>query len=427
MVYHQAVSWTETIPRHFPCESHLFSQSTRRGAIFVSLILLLLLPTGVFQGQTAQTSPAIAARFQQASEAMRAGNLDQAGDGFASIVKDLPQFAEAYLNLGLVREEQGHHEEAIESFKKALQLKPKLRGANLFLGISEYRTNQLEPALVCIRKETTNYPKDANAWMWLGIVALEKGEADEAAEALDKAYKLAPDNVDILYHRGRAHLLVSNDSYSRMFKADPKSWRVRELLGEASADAERHMDAIAEYQAAIQLAPNEPRLHEELGTEYRSAGKMQEAEEAFQKELEIDPNNVVAEYKLGVIATERGDAAQGKQLIEAALKVRPDLRHADYNLGRAEMLLGNDAAAVDHFQKAIETDSDPDILEQSWYQLGTVLRRMHRTQEAQQAFAMFQKFKEEELENSQNRMKQFQNRKDSDSVAPAPPVDQPQN
>src|SRR4029077_2409288 len=240
---------------------------------------------------------------------------------------------------GLVREEQGRHEEAIANFHKSLQLKPRLRGANLFLGIAQYRTNQLDAALISLRKETATFPKDANAWMWIGIVALEKGEGDEAAEALDKAAKLSPDNVDILYHRGQAHLFVSKDSYARMFKTDPKSWRVRQILAEANAGADRHMDAIAEYQAAIQLAPNEPRLHEDLGSEFRIAEKMPEAEEAFRKELEIDPDNVTAKYKLGVLLTEEGDAAQGKKFIEAALRVRPGLRHADYNLGRAEMLL----------------------------------------------------------------------------------------
>jgi len=53
---------------------------------------------------------------------------------------------------------------------------------------------------------------------------------------------------------------------------------------------------------------------------------------------------------------------------------------------------------------------------------------MHRTQEAQQAFAMFQKFKDAELESSQKKMKQFQQKKDSDAVAPegteAPPPNQ---
>ena len=347
-------------------------------------------------------------KFQQASEAMRQGNLDQAGDGFAAVVRQAPTFAEAFLNLGLVREEQARHDEAIAAFQKALQLKPRLRGANLFLGIAQFRTNRLDASLATLRKETTVSPKDANAWMWLGIVALEKGDGDEAVRALDEAAKLSPDNVDILYHRGRAHLSVSKDSYARMFKADPKSWRVRQILAEANADAERHMDAIAEYQAAIQLAPNEPRLHEELGSEFRAAGKVPEAEEAYRKELEIDPDNVVAKYKLGVLLTEKGDAAQGKQLLEAALKVRPGLRNSDYNLGRAEMALDNDAAAAEHFQRATKADSDPDILEQTWYQLGIVYRRLHRMEEAQNAMATFQKLKNQEEENSQKLMRRYQ-------------------
>jgi tetratricopeptide (TPR) repeat protein len=388
-------------------------------------IFLLAWGAGIFflvapvaAAQAPQVPREIVEKFRMASEAMRGGNIDAAGEGFAAIVKQSPNFAQGYLNLGLVREEQGRHVEAIGNFQKALRLKPGLRGANLFMGIAEYRINQLDAALAALRKEAAIAPKDANAWMWVGIVALEKGDGEEATLALDKAAKLAPDSVDILYHRGRAHLFVSKDSYARMFRADPKSWRVRQILAEANADADRDVDAIAEYEAAIQLAPNEPRLHEELGTEYRSIGKMQEAEEAFRKELEIDPDNVVAQYKLGVLLTEKGNARQGKQMIQEALKVRPGLRHADYNLGRAEMLLGNDQAAAEDFGRATKADSDQDVLEQAWYQLGTVLRRMHRTQEAQQAFAMFQKFKDAELEGSQKKMKQFQQKNDSDTVAP---------
>lgn len=352
-------------------------------------------------------SPGVAQKFQHATDAMQQGNLDLAGDGFAEVVKQAPTFAEGFLNLGLVREEQRRHEEAIADFEKALQLKPRLRGANLFLGIAEYRISRLDASVAALRKETALSPKDANAWMWLGIVALEKGDGEEAVQALDQAAKLSPNNVDILYHRGRAHLFVSNESYARMFKADSKSWRVRELLAEADAAADRHMDAIAEYQAAIKLAPNEPRLHEELGTEYRLAGKMDEAEQAYLEELKIDPDNVTAQYKLGVLVTEKGDPARGKSLIESSLRVRPDLRNADYNLGRAEMLLGNDAAAVEDFGRATKSGSDPDILEQSWYQLGTVFRRMHRTQEAQQAFAEFQKLKDAEAEDLQRALSRF--------------------
>jgi len=389
-----------------------FSMSVRYGrlATVVWLCLGLLfaaLPT------PAQVPPNAAEKFRVASEAMRAGSLDDAAAGFASVVKEAPAFAEGYLNLGLVREEQGRLDEAIASFDKALSLKPRLHGANLFLGVAHYKLNQFDEALAALKKETAAYPKDAGAWMWLGVIALAKDRPEEAAEALDKAAKLAPTDVDILYHRGQAHLLVSKNSYAKMFETDPKSWRVHQVLAQANAEAERHLDAIAEYQAAIKLAPRQPGLHEELGSEYRNAGKPQEAEAAFQEELEIDPYNVLARYKLGVLAVERNDGAKAKELIEAALREKPGLRHADYNLGRAEMQIGNDTVAAEHFQLATKTETDPDVLQQSWFQLGIVYRRLHRMPEAQQAMANFQKLKDQEAENSQKQLKRFQVQQES--------------
>src|SRR2546430_5452837 len=65
------------------------------------------------------------------------------------------------------------------------------------------------------------------------------------------------------------------------------------------------------------------------------------------------------------------------------MKEKPGLLHSDYNLGRAEMLLGNDAAALRHLERATTAaGSDPEVVEQSWYQLGIVYRRLHRMEEA---------------------------------------------
>src|SRR5712692_4104595 len=366
-------------------------------------------------------------RFRQATVAMREGHLDEASEGFAAIVKEIPSFAEAHLNLGLVLQEQSRFDEAIASLQKALILKPSLRGANLFLGVALFRLNQLDRAVVAIQKETTAYPKDPAAWMWLGVVRLAQEKPEEAAEALDKAAKLAPDDTDILYHRGRAHLLVSKNSYGRMFKVDSHSWRVHQVIAQANAEADRHVDAIVEYQAAIKLAPTQPGLHEELGSEYRNLGKMQEAEEAFKRELEIDPNNTLAKYKLGELTVETGDGAKGKELIEAAMREKPGLLHADYNLGRAEMLLGNDAAAARHLERATAAaGSDPEVVEQSWYQLGIVYRRLHRMEEAQKAMATFQKLKDQEAENSQKASKRYEVQQHPNSAQPPPSPENPQ-
>ena len=364
--------------------------------------------------------------FQRATEAMRRGDLKAAGEGFEIAVQASPGSAEAHFNLGLVREEQGRFEESAASLQKALSLKPRLHGANLFLGVAYYRMNRYEPALAAVSKEAAAYPKDAAAWMWKGVIQLAMDRPEDAAAALDQAAKLAPDNVDILYHRGQAHLLVSKNSYGKMFKTDPKSWRVHQVLAQANSEADRPQDAIAEYQEAIKLAPTQPGLHEELGSEYRSAGKPLEAEAAFQRELEIDPFNALARYKLGVLAIERGDGASAKQLIEAALQQRPGRRHADYNLGRAEMLLGQDEKALKHLLQATATEDDPEVLQQAWFQLGIVYRRLRRMPEAQQAIATFQRLKNEEAEKSQERLKKYKAQQDPEVAQPTDPASQPE-
>jgi tetratricopeptide (TPR) repeat protein len=403
----------------FNRSAHLRDESLvpLRATMFVAV----LLGASLGMAQTATVPP----EFIQATEAMRAGDLDAAAAGFAEVVKRAPGFAEAHFNLGLVDEELGKYDEAIVSLRQALKLKPRLHGANLFLGIAEFRLNHLDEAVAAVQKETAAYPKDANAWMWLGVVRLAQNHAEAAVEALDRADQLKPGGPDILYHRGRAHLLVSKDSYAEMFKLDPNSWRVHRVLAQANAEADRHVDAIAEYEAAIKLAPNEPGLHEELGTEYRAVNKIPEAEAALRRELELDPHNVLARYKLGAIEVEKGDGAQGKELIEAAQKEKPDLVHLDYNLGRAEMLLGEDAAAAEHFERTVKTDTDPELIEQAWFQLGTAYRRLHRMEEARNAMTTYQQLKDEDAKKSQNALDKY--REEHPDAANAAPAQNPQS
>lgn len=369
----------------------------------IALFLTLLVPAVLGQSET----PGLAAEFSRATESMRQGRLDEAGAGFAAVVKQHPSFAEAHLNLGLVREEQGKHGDAIASFQKALALKPKLRGANLFLGIAEFRLNELDQAAAAVEKETSSYPRDAAPWMWLGVVRLAQDRPEDAAQALDKAAKLKPDDQDILYHRGRAHLLVSKNSYARMFKLNTDSWLVHRVLAQAASEAEHHTEAVTEYEAAIKLAPTQPGLHEELGSEYRAVNKIAEAEAAFQQELEIDPHNVLATYKLGAIEVEKGDGAKGKELIEAAQREKPGLVHLDYNLGRAEMLMGHDEAASKHFERTVKTDTDAEVVEQAWYQLGTAYRHLHRMDEARSAMVTYQQLKDEAAKKSEQALQRY--------------------
>jgi len=342
--------------------------------------------------------------FQQATAAMRQGRLEEAGAAFETITHTAPTFVGAHFNLGLVREEQGRFEDAVQSLKKALVLNPRLRAANLFLGIAHYRLNEYELAIPALRREIKLNPIDPQAWMWLGVAELAREQPEQAAVALDKAAKLSPNDVDILYHRGHAHLLVSKLSYERMLRANPDSWRVRQVLAQADAEADRDVDAVAEFQAAIKAAPQQPGLHEELGTEFWKLNKMEEAQAEYKRELAIDPHSRLATYKLGSLLVESAKPEEGKPLIEAALREDPNLKEAYYYLGRAHMQLGNENEALDALKKAVTLNSNPEIIAQAWYQLAMVYRRMHRMEEAQQAMSTFQKLKEQESEHRQQEL-----------------------
>ncbi len=371
-------------------------------ALTFGLILTLAHPVA---GQLKSPSE----RFQEATEAMKQGRLDEAASGFASVVKTAPGFAEAHLNLGLVLEEQGKNEEAIGSLQKALQLKPRLRGANLFLGIAQYRVNHFDLAAASLKKEVLYDPSSASAWMWLGVVQLADGKPEEAAQSLDKAAKLDPRNMDVLYNRGRAHLLLSKNSYEQMYKADPNSWRVHQVLAQAYAESGRHLEAIAEYKDALQKSSGHPGLHEELGSEYLVANKLDEAEAEFAAEVKGDPENAFALFKLGATQIEKGKAEEGKAAVESALRKNPRLQNGSYYLGRAEMQLGHNEQAISALNRATTSDSDPEIIEQAWFQLGVVYRRLHRLDEARQAMATFQKLKDAEIEDLQRKFKSKQN------------------
>ncbi len=358
----------------------------------VGLVTLISMTLSI---STLGQESAVDSKFRDGTEAMRSGSLDQAAEAFSAVIHASPRFAEAYLNLGLVREQQGKYEDAIRALQQALRLKPALRGANLFLGLANYRLNHYPAAIAALRRETKQSPSDAKAWMWLGVVGLDAGHGDEAAAALDKASKLAPQDVDILYHRGRAHMLISKEAYQQMFKADPNSWRVHLVLAQANAEADRDADAIAEYLAAIKLAPQEPGLHESLGSEYWKVSKFDDAQNAYQEELRIDPNSTLALYKLGVLKVLGSQASEGKRLLEETLRRDPAASNAYYYLGRAELQLNNREAALADFEKVVKMPVGDEVIRQAYYQMALLYRQMRRNDEAGKALATFQKLKQE--------------------------------
>jgi tetratricopeptide (TPR) repeat protein len=339
----------------------------------------------------AQTAPDSDARqaMQQGAAAMAGGNFRAAVAAYSAVTHQLPDFAEGYFNLGLAMEQDGSLDDARAALEKALRLKPGLRGANLFLGIVDYRENRFRDAEASLLRETQIDPQDAKAFMWLGVCKLAQDDPQGAIAPLDKAFALDPKDADILYHRGRAYLLVANASYDAMFKLDHDSMRVHQVLAEAYAQGYRNQDAITEFQLAVKMAPQQPGLHEELADQFWIVGQLDQAADAYRQELVVDPQAESAQYKLGSLLVLNRNVAEGVELLRAVLRDDPALSDAHYYLGRGLLSLDKDQEAIQQFELAVAADPSNDRAMSAYYQLAQAYRGLHDTQNAETAMKEF--------------------------------------
>lgn len=391
-----------------------------------ALVVLLAVASSPSLRSHAQ-SPAAQADFRSGVEALRGNHIEEAITLFNKVTQESPRFAEAYLNLGLALSQAGRNAEAVTALKQATLTRPTLRGAHLFLAISQYRMGLFPDAAASIRKETALSASDPKAWMWQGVIDLASAHLAEAVDALNHAAKLDPNDLDILYHRGRASLDLSRQSYEQMFRIDPNSWHVHQVLAQAAVEADKDADAVEQYRRAIASAPPQSGLHEALATALWRLGKFDDAEAEFNTALGIDPGDTLAMYKLGCLQVDRSKASEGKPLLEKVALADPSLKLVDYYLGRAEMQLGNEAGAVVHFKKSISLDVDEETIRQSYFQLSRAYRRLHQTADANLAQEKYRQLHQEDRQSRQDRLEKIRTRYDRDTQLPPAPSDAPLN
>jgi tetratricopeptide (TPR) repeat protein len=382
----------------------VFARSWRLLAI--SLVLILRCQPAIAQDGDAK------AWFEQGNDALRKGKASDAVHDFQEYLRLRPGSAEGYFNLGLALQSANQLDESLAALHKAASLQPGLHGLHLFAGIVNYKLNRLSTAHDDLASETRLEPKNAAGWMWLGVVELAQSHADAAAASLDKAAALAPTNLDILYHRDRAHLLISKATYAAMFKIDPDSWRVHEVLGQADAEAFRTEDAISEFRLALRTAPHEPGLNEELGDACWTAGHLQDADASYSEEIKIDSANAIALYKLGSLRVTRGDAAAGIPLLERALALDPTISDAHYYLGKGDAALAKHDLAIEHFKLATNPQGTEELRIMAWYQLAMMYRNLRRTQESGDALATFREMKTARDERRESKLDAQTRRRD---------------
>lgn len=141
----------------------------------------------------------------------------------------------------------------------------------------------------------------------------------------------------------------------------------------------RHADALAPAQRAIDLLPDRPELHSNLGTSLYRLDRFDEAEAAYRRALALDAAHPDALFNLGRLQTRLGRFAESAATFEALIRARPGDAEAHTERGIALGGLERWVAAGHSLRQAITLGDRGDVVHDH---LARTLLEQGRPQEA---------------------------------------------
>jgi predicted TPR repeat methyltransferase len=289
------------------------------------------------------------------------------------------------------------------------------------LALQHHQAGRLKEAEGLYRRVLEKNPSDANALRMLGVLAAQVNRNDIAADFLQQALNLLPENAllhaelaEVQRRLGKFQLAMQH--VQRAIALSPELFEGHFNLAVILHEQRNIAGAVEAYKRAISLGPKNPAAHYNLANIYRDQGQFDLAIAAYQTALEISPEYLEARGNLGLALQARGgkgdlDAAIGHfqavagkrpkdvvalvnwgnalrekgELVQAinvyreALKVQPKDAATLNNLGKLLHDAGHVEDAVAQYQKAI--DAAP-MRPEAYQNLGLAYERLGKREQA---------------------------------------------
>ncbi|WP_109482020.1 tetratricopeptide repeat protein [Paraburkholderia sp. C35] len=276
--------------------------------------------------------------FDRAYSAHRDGRLDDAERGYRATLELDPAHVDALHLLGVLRHQQGQHEEAADLVRRAADLRP----------------------------------QDAALQLNLGNALKALGRLDQAIERFRNALTLAPTFPMAHYNLGNAYALAGRhedavDSFEKSLRLQPMDASSHVNLGNALHALGRHSEAVDSFRRALELRPGHAGAHNNIGMALNALGSTTEASAHFRAALKAEPRFVAARFNLANTLDATGQHEAAVAEFEAALALQPNLPPALFGLGNALASLGRHDEARPRFERAVGLDPNFVL---AWLSLG---------------------------------------------------------
>jgi len=234
-------------------------------------LLAALVLAGAPVVAAAQTDT-LAAKAQQAKEAMAGGRFDAAAALYADIVQALPDEPGMQMNLGMALSMAGRSKEAVPHLQAALKLKPDLLPASLFLGTAYVDLGRPAQAVAPLQRFVAAQPDHRDSRQMLADALLTLERFGEAAPHYLTLVEQGPQEPKAWYGLGRSFEGLSRDAFVALQRAAPGSVYVSLLVADGMVADQRDKSAFRLYREAVEKTPGLAEAHEALARIYDRSG-----------------------------------------------------------------------------------------------------------------------------------------------------------
>jgi FkbM family methyltransferase len=247
----------------------------------------------------------------------RSGDLHQADLLYQQVLQHDPHNADALHLRGLVLQQRGEHDAAIECIRQAVRLHPHSTIYLSNLAAAYHAAARYEEAAGCCRRALQIDPTHLGAHRNFALALIaQAGPQDIIVNYQRTLERTKPDMAQVLnrlgiFYEAQGQLNDAEACYRRAIQIDSDLVAGYVNLGNVLVQQDSMEEAFTHLSHGLQLDPYCAEGHNNMGVAQRRQGYAHDAAASFRRALEIDPNYARAHFNLGKTLLLLGNTEEG--------------------------------------------------------------------------------------------------------------------
>ncbi len=296
---------------------------------------------GLHSTRPVERSNTVTAEFQRASALHRHGNIPDAEDLYAEILRRDPTHFEALYSLGVAALQTGRVQRSVEIISRAIALNGNIAAAHINFGYALNIMGQSENAIASYERAIALNPDYAEAYNNRGSALFALKRHDEAIASFSKAVLLKPDYVAAYNNLGNAFRELKSyeqalENFETAIALMPKYAEAYNNRGNALSDLERYEHALASYDKAVALNSTLVKVYNNRAAALANLKRHAEALANYDTAVKLNSGYAEAYHNRGNLLSELKQHHEALASYNKALKLKPDSAEAYAN--RAKVL-----------------------------------------------------------------------------------------